>query len=158
MLKHILVATDFGEPSDVAVELAIEIANAMHAELTLVHAYEIPAYVYGGVGFSPADLVTPVIDASRDALKVAISRVRAQVPNATSVLRNGNPATEIVSVAELVHADLIVVGTHGRRGLSHALLGSVAERLVRSSPVPVLVARAHGLQEHAAIAPAHVEP
>jgi len=141
MFKHILVATDFAEPSERAVALAVELAKSFGAELTVVHAYEIPAYVYAGVSFTPADLVTPVIDGAREALASVLARVRESVPNATSMLRNGDPATEILTAIDQAHADLLVVGTHGRRGLPHALLGSVAEKIVRLARVAVLVAR-----------------
>jgi nucleotide-binding universal stress UspA family protein len=67
--------------------------------------------------------------------------VQQKLPQAKAILRSGVPWREILSAVEDVAADLVVMGTHGRRGVSHALLGSVAEKIVRLSPVPVLTVR-----------------
>lgn len=142
MFQHILLATDFGPSSRRAEALAIDIARAFNAKLTLVHVYEIPSYVYAGAPYTPADLITPIREGATKALDDELSTVRAAVPGATSVLRNGRPADEILHVAKDIHADLLVVGTHGRRGVPRALLGSVAERLVRTAPIPVLTTHA----------------
>jgi nucleotide-binding universal stress UspA family protein len=104
--------------------------------------YEIPSYVYSGAPFTAADLVTPIREGADEALAAELARVRARVPSATSVLRQGYPVDQILSVLDSEHADLLVLGTHGRRGLPRALLGSVAEKLVRLAPVPVLTAHA----------------
>ncbi len=136
--KHILVAVDFGDSSDQAMELGIELANKYGAALTLVHAYEIPTYAYPNASFLVVDLLTPIEEAARKELEKTLAAVQAQVPGAKAVLRRGSAATEVLSVIDELHADLVVTGTHGRRGITRTVLGSVAEKLVRMSPVPVL--------------------
>ena len=138
MFHHILFATDFGPSSRRAEALAIDVARHFSATLTLVHVYEVPSYLYMGAPYTPADVITPIREGATQALEEALLAVRKAIPNATSILRNGRPADEILRVAHDLHADLLVLGTHGRRGVTRALLGSVAERLVRTSPIPVL--------------------
>jgi len=140
--KHILVPLDFGEPSRRALELAIELTQQFGAALTLVHVYEIPAMAYGGLAPTAIDLVTPIMKAAQDELDRELTEVRRRVPTTKGILRSGVPWREIVAAIEEIGADLVVMGTHGRRGLPHLVLGSVAEKIVRMSPVPVLTARA----------------
>jgi len=138
--KHILVPLDWGEPSQRALDIAIDLARAFGAALDVVHVYEIPVYAYGD--YIPAgDLITPIEQAAREKLNKEITSIRQRMPDANATLRRGVPWREIVAVIEETHADLVVMGTHGRRGVSHFLLGSVAEKVVRMSPVPVLTIR-----------------
>ena len=138
MFKHVLVATDFGPSSQRAKELAVEIAKRFDATLTLVHVYEIPSYVYAGVPYTPADLITPIREGSREALGQELAEVQKTLPKAAAILRTGHAADEVLAVAKETKADLIVLGTHGRRGIPRALLGSVAEKIVRTAQAPVL--------------------
>jgi nucleotide-binding universal stress UspA family protein len=142
--NHILVPVDFGEPSHRALDAAIELALRFGSQLTLVHVYEIPAYAYGGMTFATADLFGPVADAAHDHLEKTLREVQARVPGAKALLRRGNAALEILAVVDEVRPDLVVVGTHGRTGVRHALLGSVAEKVVRLSSAPVLTFRGSG--------------
>jgi nucleotide-binding universal stress UspA family protein len=139
--KHILVPTDFGEPSARAVKLAIDLARRFEAKLTVFHAYEVPLYAYPQVDSIVVDLFTPIEQAAREQLDSALTSVQQKLPQAKAILRAGVPWRELLGVVEEVGADLVVMGTHGRRGVSHALLGSVAEKIVRLSPVPVLTVR-----------------
>jgi nucleotide-binding universal stress UspA family protein len=139
--KSIVVPLDFGESSEQALETAIELTRKLGTSLTLLHVYEIPAYAYGGMNFVATDLVGPIQEAARKQLEQTLADVRKRVPEARALLRRGVPWSEILAGVEETRGDLVVIGTHGRRGLSHALLGSVAERVVRTSPVPVLVVR-----------------
>lgn len=136
--KHILVATDFSACAERASELALELAQKFDAQLTLVHAWEVPTYGYAGDLYFPTDLETPLENAARTELVRAREALQAKWPRTTAVLRMGAPWQEILLVVEETHSDLIVLGTHGRRGLSRVLLGSVAERVVRLATVPVL--------------------
>ena len=138
MFNHILLATDFGASSKRAEALAIAIAGRFQAKLTVVHVYEVPSYVYAGAPYTIADLITPIREGATEALDRELGEIRKAIPEAVSVLRNGHPADEIEQVVKDTSADLLVVGTHGRRGLPRALLGSVAERLVRTATIPVL--------------------
>ncbi|MGE0386978.1 MAG: universal stress protein [Gammaproteobacteria bacterium] len=141
MFKRILIPTDFGPPSARAVALGVEIARRFDAAVTLLHTYEIPAYAYEGMAYASGDLLTAVENAATAELKTALEGVQKTLPAANSMLRRGVAWEEILAAGKEVSADLIVMGTHGRRGISHALLGSVAEKVVRMSPIPVLTVR-----------------
>ena len=139
MFRKILVATDFGDASDRALEVAVDLAQKLDARLVLTHSYEIPSYSYPGSPLIPmVDITQSIAKAAEAGLAASLQVARAKVPGATSVLRSGTPWREILEVAKDEACDLLVVGTHGRRGLSHALIGSVAEKLVRVSSIPVL--------------------
>jgi nucleotide-binding universal stress UspA family protein len=136
--RRILVASDFSEPSERALDLAIGLALKFDADLTLVHSWEAPAYSYGGGLYFGADLVLPIERAAVARLDQALAELKVRLPKAKSMLRSGPAWQEVLAAATQLHADLIVLGTHGRRGLQHALLGSVAERVVRMAEIPVL--------------------
>lgn len=136
--KNILVALDFGEPSNQALRMAIDLAKRYGASLTLMHTYEIPAYAYPGIEFAPRELFAVVADAAAKQLDEALAEVRKELPAAHAILKRGSPWREILATIEETKADLVVMGTHGRRGLGRAILGSVAEKVVRVSPAPVL--------------------
>jgi nucleotide-binding universal stress UspA family protein len=144
--KHIIVATDLDECSQPAIEVGIELAREFNAELTLVHAWEFPTYPYGAILHLHDDLANAIQEAAQRELDVACAALKARLPGATAVLREGEAWREILAAAESAHADLIVVGTHGRRGLGRALLGSVAERVVRLATVPVLTVHSEPAQ------------
>ncbi|HEX7480041.1 MAG TPA: universal stress protein [Polyangiales bacterium] len=141
--RCILVATDFSEPSGHAVQYAAELCAKLGARLVLVHAYGLPAYVMpieGSMMASPqyaADLVVRL----QDQLDAEVAKLASRGIAIETKLVLGPAYLEIVRVAQECGADLIVVGTHGRSGLSHAIMGSVAERVVRLSPTPVLSVR-----------------
>jgi nucleotide-binding universal stress UspA family protein len=138
--KHIVVATDFGECSERALDLALEIASKFESQLTLVHSWEAPSYA-GGL-YVAVDIVTPIEQAAVAQLDRATEELRLRMPSAKSMIRSGPAWEEVLAAATALHADLIVLGTHGRRGLNRALLGSVAEKVVRMATIPVLTA--HG--------------
>ena len=140
--EHIVVATDFSECSRCALDLALAIAAKFDSQLTLVHSWEAPLYSYAGDLYVAADLVTAIERAAVTQLDSAIEELKRRMPSAKSMIRSGSAWEEVLAAANLLHADLIVLGTHGRRGLSHALLGSVAEKVVRMATIPVLTA--HG--------------
>ena len=139
--KHVLVPVDFSESSARALDVAVDLAARYGASLTLVHACETPVYGYSPAGAIPFDYLTPLQDAAGRELREALAAIHARCPDARALLRSGVPADEILATAAERGADLIVMGTHGRRGIRHMLLGSVAERVVRASPVPVLTVR-----------------
>lgn len=104
-----------------------------------MHSYEIPIIGFpdGGIVATP-DIAARIGDASRKALESVVSKHQASGVPVTGVLREGVAWEEINHVADEINADIIVIGTHGRRGLARALLGSVAENVVRTSQHPVL--------------------
>lgn len=91
-----------------------------------------------GLMATTVDLVTPVHDAAREALAKALGDLRTRWASSDSLLLFGSVAVELSSAIEKQKPDLVVMGTHGRTGMSHLLLGSVAERLVRTAAAPVL--------------------
>jgi nucleotide-binding universal stress UspA family protein len=137
--RHILAATDFSATSRAAVELARAMASESDAALTVVHVCEVPGY--SETGPIPYDVATPVALRAEEQLEPLMTHVRSACPRASGVVKIGSAAEQILAVAADVRADLVVLGTHGRRGFVHAVMGSVAERVVRLSPVPVLTVR-----------------
>jgi nucleotide-binding universal stress UspA family protein len=138
IFKHVLLATDFSEASAAAVDLAVSIARQEGAALTVVHVCELPMLPEGA---PPVDLVRAITAEAGAHLDRFMASLKARSPEARPVLRIGSAWEEVLSASAEAGADLVVVGTHGRRGLVHAVLGSVAERIVRLSPVPVLTVR-----------------
>ncbi len=136
--KHILVPTDFGDCADHALDVAVALARRLDAKLTLLHVCELPVSAYAmyaqGLYF-PMDTLEA---AAAKALESATARLKARYPGADSVLKSGTAVDQLLITPDEVGADLIVMGTHGRRGVSRVLLGSVAEKTVRLSKVPVL--------------------
>ncbi len=141
--KQIVVASDLTETSDSALDYAIDLAKVLGAKVTLVHAYEVPMYGFpDGVMVAPTDFATRTKDAARESAHAMCSSHQKEGVELTSVVREGAPWEQVNKVADEMAADLIVVGTHGRKGLSHALLGSVAEKIIRASKLPVLTVHA----------------
>ena len=145
-LKKILVATDFSEPSEAALAYGRELARNFGAELTVLHTVEdILSRSYGidgGVMLNDPEMQRQIEAAARAQVDAAISDEDRVVLKAKAiVLVSNGPASAIVSYARSSFTDLIVMGTHGRGGVAHLLLGSVSERVVRMAPCPVLTVR-----------------
>jgi nucleotide-binding universal stress UspA family protein len=143
VFSRILVPTDFSTCSEAAWNLAQRLARAVDGELVLVHVLpETP--LYSEVPWSMSH-VKEVYAAARnwgeDALEGWVARARASGFSARAILREGVAHREIAALATTERADLVVIGTHGRGGIDRALLGSVADRVVRSAPCPVLTVR-----------------
>ena len=138
---HILVPLDFEDPSQEALDVALALALTFDAKLTVLHAWDLPVYSYAGLSYLPPDVATVVEEAAETSLASAMGLVIKRLPRAESVLVRGAAAVEILDATGRLKVDLIVMGTHGRRGVSRMVLGSVAEKVVRSSPVPVLTIR-----------------
>jgi nucleotide-binding universal stress UspA family protein len=140
MFKRILVATDFGEPAASAVDMAVTLASTFNAELLVFHAYWFPPIGYAAFAEGLSSLMSDLIDQDEKTFDGVVAAVRARYSRTDGVLVNAEPWGAILEAAKDRKADLVIVGTHGRRGLSRLFLGSVAERVVRLSPVPVLTA------------------
>jgi nucleotide-binding universal stress UspA family protein len=142
-LKSIVVATDFSPIAEHALDEALDLAARLGATVTLVHAYEIPVYGFpDGILVASSDVTAQLQSTAQKQLMRSIEARKDCGVAITPVLRMGAPWEEINTVAKESGAGLIVAGTHGRRGLSRALLGSVAERLIRTATLPVLVIHA----------------
>jgi nucleotide-binding universal stress UspA family protein len=148
--KHILVPTDFGDCADHALDVAVALAKRLDAKITLLHVCELPVSGYAmyaqGLYF-PMDALEA---AAQKALDSAAALLRERYPASDAMLRSGTAVEQLMAARDELHADLIVMGTHGRRGVSRMLLGSVAEKTVRMSKVPVLTVPAKDLEEPAA--------
>ena len=140
--KHILLATDFGEASEHALELALELAARFESQLTLIHIWEFPSYEYLEGIPMPVDYAERLSEAARARMARTVDSIKTRCPNVKSIVSVGVAWVDVLRVVEETRPDLLVLGTHGRRGLKRAILGSVAEKLVRSSPVPVLTVHA----------------
>lgn len=144
-IKRILVPVDFSATSMQALDYAIEFAKPFAAELVVLSAIEpfysaMPADLYG-----PAANSAMLLDSQRQAAREEMSRLEATLGrrrvNFRTIVQIGVPYQVIVDEAKRRKADLIVMSTHGRTGFSHALLGSVAEKVVRTAECPVLTIR-----------------
>lgn len=141
-LKRILVPTDFSECSDAALRYGVELARKFGASLYLLHVIQDPAtQPWAAEGY-----IVPLLDAVDQWQKDAQKRLETSIPEADRAKAIfscviASPFAEILRYAAANEIDLIVMGTHGRGGVSHALLGSIAERVVRRAPCPVLTVR-----------------
>jgi nucleotide-binding universal stress UspA family protein len=139
--KHLLVPTDFGDAAARALDLAISLAAPSEARITLLHSSWIPPLAYAGLDaggmYWPTDELAKAAKKELEAA-VTLAKTKANYPRIEPVLVSGLPWERILSTAKERGADLIVMGTHGRHGLAHTFLGSVAEKVVRLSPIPVL--------------------
>lgn len=139
-IKTILVPTDFSELSNEAVDFALKMAARLSAEVFFLHVLE--------WSDSP-DKMTPLYQEGYTFIKERVSaflndlveRARAEGLEAGAEMASGVPSVEIIRMARKKAADLIILGTHGRTGLAHVLIGSQAERVVRHSPCPVLTVK-----------------
>ncbi len=142
-IHRILAPTDFSELSKQVLKDALDLAQTFHAKLLLLHVAELPPYPIEGL--VPSTLGANLLE---DIERQATNELAAVLPEARStkldVARRvviGLPYRKIVEVAEEAKVDLIIMATHGRTGLSHMVMGSVAERVVRTAPCPVLTIR-----------------
>jgi nucleotide-binding universal stress UspA family protein len=142
IFNHILVPIDFSPSSSAAIELALGMANQFDAQLTLVHVWELPIYPYMEMLTSSIDVTAAIEKAANESLTSLLGEIQSRLPRTQGLLKMGVPSEQIVNALAESKADLLIMGTHGRRGVVHALMGSVAEKLVRISPVPVLTVRA----------------
>jgi len=144
-LKRILVATDFGEASDVALAYGRELARTFKASLDVLHvADNVLARGFAAEGYvtSYPDLQRDVEDAAARQLSALLCDEDRALLGAKAVVRTSTaPALSIVDYAREANIDLIIMGTHGRGAMAHLLMGSVAERVVRTAPCPVLTVR-----------------
>jgi len=140
LIKKILVGTDFSPYSEKAVDYAVQLANEFGAKIVLVHVIE-------SFGYSVTDSMTVVghDKALTVTAKALLDNLKKQLMeeglSVNGHLADGTPYREIIKKAKEEAVDLIVVGTHGRSGVEHLLIGSVAEKVVRAAHCPVLTVR-----------------
>jgi len=143
MFYRIVVATDFSTCSEEAWSLARRVAASSGGELILTHVLtETPLYREGPFSMaSVREVYRQAREWAASTLEEWVSKARSEGLTARTALCTGVPYEEIVALARDERAELIVIGTHGRGGLDRALLGSVADRVVRLAPCPVLTVR-----------------
>ena len=144
-LKNILVATDFSEPSEAALLYGKNFARQHGAALHVLHVVDdAMAHAMTPIGVAP-DIgrlqMELEADAAQRMAELVTDEERQRFHARTAIRTSGWPASAILNYANDEHIDLIIVGTHGRTGLAHFFLGSVAQHVVRSAPCPVLTVR-----------------
>jgi universal stress protein A len=144
-LRKVLVATDFSEPSDAALLYGRELAKRFGATVHVLHVVQnIYISTFGAENIAT---ITPDLqrqledDARRHLHEQLVDSDRSGPPTVPAILTSASPAMAIVDYARDQDIDMIVMGTHGRGALAHLVMGSVAERVVRSAPCPVLTVR-----------------
>jgi universal stress protein A len=145
MFSRILVPTDFSPPSDAALEYARILAAKFGSSLQILHVIDDPTaaseFVPDGFAPSTEDIRTGLLAQAHTRLERLMNRVDRSRYHAHAQAVLGLPAQSIVDYATATRTGLIVMGTHGRTGLAHLLMGSVAEQVVRTAPCPVLTVR-----------------
>jgi nucleotide-binding universal stress UspA family protein len=145
-IQRVLVPVDFSKSSLEAVRHAIDLARPLKAAITVAHVIEpIMPVVPPSLYVEPVDL-GPIVDRQERLARAQLTRLVASLKKrgvrARGILETGSPYTRIVAAAKKLRTDVIVMATHGRTGLSHLILGSVTEKVVRLAPCAVLTVRA----------------
>ncbi len=153
-LSRILVPIDFSDCSRTAFDYAVTLANTFGATIDLIHVWEVPPYIppeamVGVPGHDTQTLADVAHGTAEQEMRRFVKDLESDgVHVERTLLDSGDPGRTIVDVADKEGYDMIVLGTHGRTGLSHLLMGSVAERVVRHSSRPVLTVRAPDKSKH----------
>jgi len=137
-VSRILLATDFSAPAEQALEWGRRICAAFGAKLVLLHVIDIFGTAQMGVHIVGGDPLIPLL---REEATRHMQEWQSREAGAEGVVREGSPRPAIVEAAQELNCQMIVMGTHGRSGLAHLVMGSVAEYVVRHSKVPVLTVR-----------------
>lgn len=150
--KRILVAIDFSETSEAALDYAVAFAIQLGGSVAVLHVYELPIYGFpDGALAASAEIAARIMTGAQAGVASMCEKRSGRGVAITRIVRQGVPWEDVPRVADEIGADLIVIGTHARKGLSRALLGSVAEKIIRTATRPVLTV-------HEKIAPSlHVE-
>ena len=141
--KHVLTTTDLSPESFAAVSYAAHMAKGDGAKLTVLHVPHSTSLAYTDF-VPPIDMMnidTAIEDAAREELESWVARHLRDMPKVDVVLRSGITHETICEIAKDIGASVIVMATHGRKGLGHLVLGSVTERVLRDAPCPVLVVK-----------------
>ncbi|MEW6321075.1 MAG: universal stress protein [Acidobacteriota bacterium] len=143
-LRTILVPTDFSDTSEVALRYGKALAGAFKATIHVLHVVQEPfaqPWAVEAYGFSLAALQQEWLKEATARIEKALTPDERRALNAQLVTVLGHPVVEVLRYAQEHQVDLIVMGTHGRGPLGHMVMGSVAERVVRKAPCPVLTVR-----------------
>lgn len=142
-IVKILAPTDFSPGAEPARRWAIGVGNAYGAEVIILHVLDMSVAAFAGMPSEWATVaaMSRLIDKARAEAKTQMARLARRHSSVRTMIREGSPRPTILQVAAKEGADLIVMGTHGRSGVSRVLFGSVAEHVVRHSRIPVLTIR-----------------
>jgi nucleotide-binding universal stress UspA family protein len=143
-LKHIMCPIDFSENSEHALLYAATLAKSYEATLHLIHVVQPSMTSVTGDPYIPefsAELMQEISAAAKQRLEDIAAPLKAEIPQVVIQMCTGAPFVEIIEAARTQDIDLIVMGTHGRTGLVHMMIGSVAEKVVRKAPCPVLTVK-----------------
>jgi nucleotide-binding universal stress UspA family protein len=143
-LAKLLVPTDFSEDSEQAARYAVELAKRFQAEIHCIHVVDIPADLLSTSDYYMTGPSKQFIDQIREESKKnleAFAKKNLEGVGVRTAFLEGSPFVEIIRYAHNQEIDLVVIATHGRTGLRHVLFGSVAEKVVRKAPCPVLVVK-----------------
>lgn len=159
MYQHILVALDGSETSARAFEAAAQLARECGAELQPLYVVDVPVMVYDAPGYDPGIVRDALMEEGKKVVGEALALMKRDDVRGTSRVIETDLVSGDVDIAHAIlhaaadfKADLVVMGTHGRRGISRLMLGSVAERFVRLAACPVLMISAHAAPEPEAAA------
>jgi nucleotide-binding universal stress UspA family protein len=137
--RRVLVPTDFSPDAERALELARALVAKTGGKLVVMHSYDLPALLTGGAAIGQASLEKALQDAGRE--RLAELRASLSGVDAETVLEQGRPDMATLDTAERTKAELVVMGTRGRTGLAHVVLGSTAERVIRRAHPPVITVK-----------------
>lgn len=141
--RIILVPIDFSEASTAALDYAVDLAEDTDAKVFVLHTFELPTVGFPDAFIPPtAELTGRIVEGARVGLDTTLARYAKRKVPVKALLERGDAREVILAKAEELGADLICIGTHGRKGIARALIGSVAESVVRTSPIPVLTVHA----------------
>ncbi|MCX5649329.1 MAG: universal stress protein [Planctomycetota bacterium] len=143
-LAKLLVPTDFSEDSEQAARYAVELAKRFQAEIHCIHVVDIPADLLSTSDYYMTGPSEAFLDQIREESKKnleAFAKKNLEGAQVRTAFLEGSPFVEIIRYAHNQEIDLVVIATHGRTGLRHVLFGSVAEKVVRKAPCPVLVVK-----------------
>jgi nucleotide-binding universal stress UspA family protein len=154
MYRHILAAIDGSETSARAFDAALQLARESGAELQPLYVVDVPMMVYDAPGYDPSIVRDAFLEEARHVADDALARMKHDSVQGAPRTIETNPVGDDSDVAHCIlhaaadlKADLVVMGTHGRRGVRRLVLGSVAERFLRIAQCPVLMISAHGVPE-----------
>jgi nucleotide-binding universal stress UspA family protein len=140
-VQKILVPYDFDDISPQALDYAVDLAEKLGASITLLHVAEVHVHGPNATPYPPPDVAEQLEAASLPALKKIVDAHRDRNVAIELVVRRGTAWEQIAREASARSTDLVVMASHGRRGVAHVLLGSVAEKVLRTAQCPVLAVR-----------------
>lgn len=142
--KRLLVPVDFSDASDAAFNTALDLSQALGAEVKVIHVHQLQVPYVGDGGFYVPEMDEDELLKEREKeLETFVKEKGDTKVNVEREVRLGDPETEINEIAKEYNADMIIMGTHGRTGLSHLLMGSVTESVLRHANVPIMAVRHH---------------